>query len=107
MRRYDERETLASRLERGELERRDIVAVGRVLARFHARARRVDGRGAPVLAVERRFERNLHELLGGVEQRGEIGRVLALERFAHAFVTAHAQTFAARATPRAGPRGPR
>jgi predicted kinase len=53
---------------------------------------------APVLTVERRFERNLHELLTCVEQRGEIGRVQALERFAHAHIAAHARTFQARAS---------
>ena len=97
MRRYDEAQTLAARLERGELQSRDVVEVGRILARFHHDAPRARPNGAPVLAAERRFERNLHELLGDVEQRGEIERVLGLERFAHAFVTAHARTFAARA----------
>ncbi|MGI8903409.1 MAG: AAA family ATPase [Solirubrobacteraceae bacterium] len=98
MRRYDEGHTLASRLDRDELERQEVVAVARVLARFHSRARRVPAGGAPVLTVERRFERNLHELLGCVEQRGELDRVLALERFAHAFIVAHAQTFRERAS---------
>jgi uncharacterized protein len=91
MRRYDERETLASRLARGELSREHVRRVGKVLAGFHARAEAILDVPAPVLAVERRFEQNLHELLALVEQRGEIGRVQALERFAHAFVTAHAR----------------
>ena len=98
MRRYDEAQTLAARLERGELLRGDVVEVGGVLARFHEDASRVEPDGAPVLAAERRFERNLQELLSDVEQRGEIERVQSLERFAHAFVTAHAQTFAVRAS---------
>ena len=97
MRRYDETHTLAARLERGELQRGEVVEIGAMLARFHSDARQVAPDRSPVLAAERRFERNLHELLGDVEQRGEIERVLGLERFAHAFVTAHAQTFAARA----------
>ena len=97
MRRYDESQTLSARLERGELHPRDVVEVGRVLARFHENAARVSPARAPVLAAERRFERNLHELLGDVEQRSEIERVESLERFAHAFVTAHAQTLAIRA----------
>jgi aminoglycoside phosphotransferase family enzyme len=50
-----------------------------------------------VLAIERRFERNLHELLASVEQRAEIGHVQALERFAHAFIAGHARTFQMRA----------
>src|SRR5665213_2974396 len=41
MRRFDEQRTLAAKLERGELKRGDVVAVTRVLAAFHARARRV------------------------------------------------------------------
>ena len=72
MRRYDEAQTLAARLERGELLRADVVEVGCVLARFHEDASRVEPAGAPVLAAERRFERNLQELLSDVEQRGEI-----------------------------------
>ncbi|MDQ2898016.1 MAG: AAA family ATPase, partial [Actinomycetota bacterium] len=91
-------DTLAARLDRGELERQDMVAVARVLARFHSRARRVPAGDAPVLTVERRFERNVHQLLSCVERRGELDRVLALERFAHAFIVAHAQTFRERAS---------
>ena len=41
MRRYDEDQTLAAKLERGELYRRDVVEVGRLLARFHEGAPRV------------------------------------------------------------------
>ena len=63
MRRYDESQTLAARLDRGELKQSEVVALGRMLARFHAQAR----------------------------------RVLALERFAHAFVIAYAQLLDARA----------
>lgn len=96
MRRYDERDTLAARLERGELSRADVAAVGQKLAAFHAAARSVPVDDAPVLAAERRFARNLHELLADVEQRREIERVQALERFAHAFITARAATFATR-----------
>jgi aminoglycoside phosphotransferase family enzyme len=39
--RYDERCALAAKLERGELARGEVVAVGQALARFHARAPRV------------------------------------------------------------------
>jgi aminoglycoside phosphotransferase family enzyme len=74
MRRYDERHTLAGRLERGEVDREQVQAVGCQLARFHAAARPVADAGVPALTMERRFERNLHELLACVEQRGEIGR---------------------------------
>ncbi|HTU31695.1 MAG TPA: AAA family ATPase, partial [Solirubrobacteraceae bacterium] len=95
--RYDERDTLAALLERGELRAEDVAAVGRVLAAFHATARRAPAERAPVLAAERRFDQNLHELLADVEQRGEIERIQSLERFAHAFITAHAATFEERA----------
>ena len=97
MRRYDERCTLAWRLERGELRRDEVRAVGGVLARFHARARRAASVGVPALTLERRMAENFHELLARVEQRAEIERVLALERFAHAFVVVHAGTLNARA----------
>lgn len=96
MRRFDQHHTVAARLERGELERGDIEAIGRTLARFHEAAPPVRSDADPLLTVERRFERNVHELLRAVEQRGEIGRLLGLERFAHAFVTANAQTFQVR-----------
>jgi uncharacterized protein len=97
MRRYAESRTLAARLARGEAKREDVVAVARVLAEFHAGARRVAAVGVPALAVERRMTENFHELLSIVEQRGEVDRVLALERFAHAFVVAHPQMLDARA----------
>ncbi len=97
-RRYDETQTLSATVERGELQAGDVAAIGRVLARFHDSARHVSAGEALVLAVERRFDRNLYELVGDVEQRGEIGRVQAIERFAQAFVTAHAQTLAERAS---------
>jgi uncharacterized protein len=97
MRRYQESHTLRARLERGELDTDQVRAVGDVLARFHAGARPVADPGAPVLTVERRFEHELHELLACVEERGEIGRIQALERFAHGYITANARTFQTRA----------
>jgi aminoglycoside phosphotransferase family enzyme/predicted kinase len=97
MRRYDEGSTLQAKLERGELKRGEVAAVARVLARFHERARRVAAVGVPVFAVERRMTENFHELLAIVEQRAEVGWVLELERFAHAFVVAHAQLLDVRA----------
>jgi uncharacterized protein len=97
MRRYDESRTLSARLARGEVLRAEIVAIGRVLARFHANAQRVAAVGTAWLAVERRMTENFHELLGIVDQRAEVEHVLALERFVHAFVAAHAGTLEARA----------
>lgn len=98
MRRYDERETLAARLRHGELGADQVRAVAAVLARFHAQARQVVAPAQLSLAAERRFERNLHELLTYVEQPGEIGRLLALERFVHAFTASRRRTFEMRAS---------
>ena len=97
MRRYDEGCTLAAKLGRGELTRGEVVALGRVLASFHARARPVATRGVPALTVERRMTENFHELLAIVEQRAEVSWVLELERFAHAFVAVHWQMLDRRA----------
>jgi aminoglycoside phosphotransferase family enzyme/predicted kinase len=91
MLRYDESKTLATKLAAGELGAREIAAVAARVTRFHAHARRVRTGESPPVAVERRFERNAHELLGSVEHRAEAERVLALERFAHAFIVAHAR----------------
>ena len=98
MGRYDEAQTLGGEARARRAVPTNVVEVGRLLAHFHEGASRVTPDGAPVLAAERRFDRNLQELLGDVEQRGEIERVQGLERFAHAFVTAHAQTFWERAS---------
>jgi aminoglycoside phosphotransferase family enzyme/predicted kinase len=98
MRRYDEHTSLAARLDRGELGRHEVSEVGAVLARFHAAARRATVRGPAVLVLERRFDRNLRELLACVEQRGEVARVQALERLAHAYVAGHARELARRAS---------
>ena len=95
--RFDERCTLAAKLERGELKRGEVAVLARALARFHARARRVAASGVPALVLERRLTENFHELLAIAEQRAEIEWVLALERFTHAFVVAHAQMLDARA----------
>jgi len=97
MRRYDEQSTLAAALGRGELKRSQVVALAQRLAAFHAQAPRVEACGAPVLGVERRMTENFHELLAIVEHRAEVERALELERFAHAFVVAHARTLDERA----------
>jgi len=88
---------LSARLERGELTRRDADAVGRALAGLHEREPLAAPAGLPALAIERRLTESFHEVLAVVEQRGEIERVLALERFAHAFVVTRAQTLNVRA----------
>jgi uncharacterized protein len=97
MRRYDDDLTLDAKLGRGEVTQADVIELARTLAGFHAEAEPAAVRGVPVLAVERRLTENFHELLAVVEQRAEIERVLALERFMHAFVVAHAATLDRRA----------
>lgn len=97
MRRYDEQDTLAAKLQRGELMRSEIAAVAGLLARFHERAERVGVSAAPALTVRRRVSENAQELLAIVQQQGEVERVLALERFADAFAVAHAGSFDTRA----------
>lgn len=97
MRRYDERETMAARLTRGELRSADVVAVAQRLAAFHEGAAPVAATAAASPALERRILQNAHELLALVDQRAEVEHVLALERFAHAFVVTHAEGLEARA----------
>ena len=88
---------MAARLERGELSEDQLRDVATTLVRFHEAARPAAGPGPAALTAERRFERNIHELLASLDQRPEIERALALQRFAHAFITGHAPTFEARA----------
>jgi uncharacterized protein len=97
MRRYDERRTLAHRLSRGELRVEEIKALARTLAGFHARAPSVLDPDGAALTAQRRIVNNLHELLEIADRRAEIERVLALERFAQAFVAAHEPLLDARA----------
>lgn len=97
MRRFDERRTLAGIARRGELGGPEIEAVARTLADFHARAPRVRLDGLPSQAIERRLTENFQELRKLIEQRSELARVLALERFTAAFLLAHSPTFDARA----------
>jgi aminoglycoside phosphotransferase family enzyme len=97
MRRYDERLTLAARLERGELSEGQLRYVATTLVRFHRDATPAPGSGPADLAAERSFDRNLHELLASLDQRPDMDRALGLRRFAHAFITGHACTFNARA----------
>lgn len=97
MRRFDERETLASRLRRGEVGAADIASIAATLADFHEHAPRVRLPGIPSLAVRRRLDENFHELLEAVEQRAELTRIFALQRFTRAFVLAHASLLDTRA----------
>jgi aminoglycoside phosphotransferase family enzyme/predicted kinase len=97
MRRYDESRTVALMMEQGSLGEAQIIRVAEVLAQFHAEAPKVEVFGAPALAIERRFQDNVHQLSMLVEAPEEIERVQALELFARAFASAHAPTFRLRA----------
>ena len=52
---------------------------------------------SPVLAAERRFERNAYELGAASRWRQLLGPIIALENFAHAFLSAHGTTLLNRA----------
>jgi uncharacterized protein len=99
MRRYDERSTLAAKLDRAT-ERQlqsEIEALARLLVGFHARARPVaEGRGGG-LAARERVDRNLQELSALVGSAANANRLAALGRFSHAFLGARADTLDARA----------
>ena len=97
MRRYDERRTMATLLERGELDGSQVAAVGERLARFHAQAPVVTLSEPAAVAAERRFVRNAHELLARPTPPGDAGRVRALERFAGEFLDGHARVLNQRA----------
>lgn len=97
MRRYDEGRTLAATLDRGELRRGEVDAVARVLADFHAGCPRVPQRPDPVHAAQHEIDANFAEILLLAELRVERERVLAMWRFASAFIAARADVFDARA----------
>lgn len=97
MRRFDEGDTMMARLERRELVQADVERLARELVRFHSDTGPAPCSASASCVIERRFLENFHELLAIVEQAAEIERVLDLERSAHAFIVAHAQTLDARA----------
>jgi uncharacterized protein len=97
MRRYEEAQTVASLLARGELREADIAAVGRQLAKFHALCPAVRDAGPGAWRTEQRISRNLDELVGVATVRGERARIRVLARFLGAFIDAHAETLDKRA----------
>ena len=99
MRRYDERSTLAARLALvgPDALGGDVVALARVLARFHAHSRKVTVDRGGALAVRRRADENLEELLEVVASPADADRVRALGRFTHAFLAGHAVELDSRA----------
>lgn len=90
MRRFDERETLAARLARGEWAEEDLRALGARLARFHAEAESaaVGAAGARAQAMVDRNAEELLPLLRGVAPAADL---VALQRFATAFVAGHGE----------------
>ena len=100
MRRYDERSTLAARLERVGPEARAV----RTWPHWHGcsrdftrRPRKVAVDGGGALAVRRRVDENLQELLEVLGSPADADRVRALERFTHAFLAGHADELDSRA----------
>lgn len=85
MRRFDEQQTMAALVGRGALEDHHARAVGRRLAEFHASAR-VLAPTDPVGDVRRAWDHNASELFTLVEDDPAARRVLAVDRFAGAFL---------------------
>lgn len=97
MRRYDERDTVSARLDRGELMRSEIDRVARRLARFHGSCQRDGGGERGSVRIGGEVRRNVAELLELVEQRRERARVRLLGGFMASFVAAHRAELDARA----------
>jgi aminoglycoside phosphotransferase family enzyme/predicted kinase len=100
MRRYDERRTLAARVEGAEVTpgglARELVSLARLIAGFHAKAERV----APeewVPAVRARLAQNFSELDAVLGSASDAQRVRALQRFSDAFLAIAAERFEERA----------
>ena len=96
MRRFDEQQTMAALVERGELADEHVVAVARRLADFHG--------GARVLApddhvgdVRGACDDNMRELFALVANDAVARRLLAADRFAGAFLVTRREQIAARA----------
>src|ERR1035437_8451351 len=97
MRRYDERQTLAATLERGELTDGEIRELARELAGFHARCPPGDDSlRHDAQAVGRAGRRNVDELLGMAGSRAQRQRIRALDRTMSALVGAREAMFDAR-----------
>jgi aminoglycoside phosphotransferase family enzyme/predicted kinase len=97
MRRFDERDTLAATLDRGELRREVLEDVGRRLAEFHASCPRATAGKHGSQTVAREVARNIEELVEVTELRAEQAAIDLLSRFTAAFIAAHSATLQARA----------
>lgn len=96
MRRYDEEQTLAAAVGRGEPGADQLRRLGTTLAAFHADCPPAAGAPGAVRALAM-VERNLKELGARLVEADDIGRVLTLGRFLRAFVRARAALFDRRA----------
>jgi aminoglycoside phosphotransferase family enzyme/predicted kinase len=95
MRRFDEQQTLAARLERDEVSESEIRALGRRIAEFHAGSPPAPpgSFGAPQVAAT--VSENFTTLLGCADAIGD-PRLAAAHRFAVAFLHGHHAELAAR-----------
>jgi aminoglycoside phosphotransferase family enzyme/predicted kinase len=97
MRRYDEDQTLAAILDRGELTRSQVRRVARKLAGFHAHCEHAATGEGGAHRIEREVDRNAEELLELAEDSRERAQIRDLARFMSAFVSGRAPEFDARA----------
>lgn len=97
MRRYDERDTLASRLAARPPGAAEIGAVARTLARFHAAAQPASPRAGGVSATRARVRRNVAELLEVAPSVADAARTRALARSLQALLARRAHALDARA----------
>jgi uncharacterized protein len=97
MRRYDEDRALSATLGRGGLSLSDVAEVARTLAEFHARCEPVRSCDHGAHLIEGEVDRNVEELLGVAEQRGELTRIRALAAFMTAFLTSRSRELDERA----------
>jgi aminoglycoside phosphotransferase family enzyme/predicted kinase len=95
MRRFDEEQTMASLIRRGELADDHVRAVARRLAEFHAQAAAL-APSDPLGDVKRARDHNARELLALADD-ATAARILAAEHFTDAFLVAHRGEFVARA----------
>ena len=95
MRRYDEKATLAARVDAGLVSAGQMAPVGEMLARFHAECPpRLEANG--LAAVRHEVRQNLSELADACALPVMLARVTALGRFLDAWITAHAGLLEAR-----------
>ncbi len=96
MRRYDEDQTLASTVDRGEADELAVGAVGLRLARFHSLCPVVP-RNHGALAVLAGVQRNLRELIAQLDTSADRDRAFSVGGFLEAFVSSRADMLDERA----------